>query len=58
MALLGAKAKTIQRVKAEHPEWDDNTIVSKLVAYSSSEFNVAWVLSRLGLKSMNLVLDS
>ncbi|KAL7043096.1 hypothetical protein ACKWTF_001390 [Chironomus riparius] len=37
VALLGAKAKTIQRVKAEHPDWDDNTIVSKLIAYSSNQ---------------------
>lgn len=35
VALLGAKAKTMQRVKAENPEWDDYTIVSKLVAYCS-----------------------
>lgn len=39
VALLGAKAKVIQRVKVEHPEWDDNTIISKLVGYSSGEFN-------------------
>ena len=38
VALLGAKAKTMQRVKAEHPEWDEYTIVSKLVAYCSGEF--------------------
>lgn len=35
VALLGAKAKTMMRVKAENPQWDDNTIVSKLVAYCS-----------------------
>lgn len=35
VALLGAKAKVMQRVKAEHPEWDEYTIVSKLVAYCS-----------------------
>lgn len=39
VALLGAKAKVIQRVKVEHPEWDDNTIISKLVGYCSCEFN-------------------
>lgn len=39
VALLGAKAKTMQRVKAEHPDWDDNTIVSKLVAYCSSKIH-------------------
>lgn len=37
VALLGAKAKTMMRVKAEHPEWSDNDIVSKLVGYTSSE---------------------
>lgn len=37
VALLGAKAKTMQRVKAENPDWDDNIIISKLVAYSSEE---------------------
>lgn len=37
VALLGAKAKTMQRVKAENPEWDDNAIVSKLVAYCSGK---------------------
>lgn len=37
VALLGAKAKTLQRVKAEHPEWDDNTITSKLVGYCSAQ---------------------
>lgn len=35
VALLGAKAKAIKRVKAEHPEWDEYTIVSKLVGYCS-----------------------
>lgn len=40
VALLGAKAKTMQRVKAEHPEWDDYTIVSKLVAYCSGWFEL------------------
>lgn len=40
VALLGAKAKTMQRVKAENPDWDDNTIVSKLVAYCSGKFEL------------------
>lgn len=39
VALLGAKAKTMQRVKAEHPDWDDYTIVSKLVGYCSGSLN-------------------
>jgi aromatic-L-amino-acid decarboxylase len=37
VALLGAKAKAMQRIKAEHPEWDDYTIVSKLVGYCSNQ---------------------
>lgn len=37
VALLGAKAKAMERIKKEHPEWDDYTIVSKLVGYSSSK---------------------
>lgn len=37
VALLGAKAKTMQRVKAENPDWDDNAVVSKLVAYCSGK---------------------
>lgn len=36
VALLGAKAKTMKRIKEEHPEWTDNEIVSKLVGYTSS----------------------
>lgn len=38
VALLGAKAKMMQKVKAEHPEWDENTIISKLVGYCSSKY--------------------
>lgn len=37
VALLGAKAKAIKRAQEEHPEWDETTIVSKLVGYTSSE---------------------
>lgn len=36
VALLGAKAKAIDRVKKEHPEMSDSDIVAKLVAYTSS----------------------
>lgn len=35
VALLGAKAKMIRRVKEEHPDWTDYDIVSKLVGYCS-----------------------
>lgn len=37
VGLLGAKAKAMQRVKAEHPDWDDNKIVSKLICYCSDQ---------------------
>ncbi|KAG4067045.1 hypothetical protein HA402_000036 [Bradysia odoriphaga] len=37
VALLGAKARTMGRVKAEHPEWDESTIRSKLVGYCSAQ---------------------
>nr|BCT26321.1 putative aromatic amino acid decarboxylase [Euura sp. 'Pontania] len=37
VGLLGAKAKIIQQVKEVHPEWTDNEIVGKLVAYGSCQ---------------------
>ncbi|XP_057325685.1 aromatic-L-amino-acid decarboxylase [Microplitis mediator] len=37
VALLGAKAKKIRQVKQEHPEWTDNEIIGKLVAYCSRQ---------------------
>ncbi|KAJ8921089.1 hypothetical protein NQ315_015886 [Exocentrus adspersus] len=37
VALLGAKARAIDRVKKEHPEMSDGDIVAKLVAYTSSQ---------------------
>ncbi|KAK0086708.1 hypothetical protein PV325_002705 [Microctonus aethiopoides] len=36
VALLGAKAKKIHEIKKIHPEWTENKIVEKLVAYCSS----------------------
>lgn len=39
VALLGAKAKVTQKVKAEHPDWDDATIASKLVGYCSGKIS-------------------
>lgn len=38
VAMLGAKAKIMQKVKAEHPEWEEMAIVSKLVGYCSGEY--------------------
>ncbi|XP_054285174.1 aromatic-L-amino-acid decarboxylase [Macrosteles quadrilineatus] len=37
VALLGAKAKMIRRVKEQHPDWTDYEIVSKLVGYCSDQ---------------------
>lgn len=40
VALLGAKSKTISRIKAEHPDLKDADLISKLVGYCSSEFSI------------------
>lgn len=40
VALLGAKARAIAKVKGEHPEWTDAEIVDKLVGYTSSKFEM------------------
>lgn len=37
VALLGAKAKMMKKVKEEHPDWDDAVIIPKLVGYCSSK---------------------
>ncbi|KAK7576159.1 hypothetical protein V9T40_012445 [Parthenolecanium corni] len=37
VALLGAKAKMIKKIKEEDPKIEDNAIVSKLVAYASEQ---------------------
>uniref|UniRef100_A0A8D8M6G3 Aromatic-L-amino-acid decarboxylase n=2 Tax=Cacopsylla melanoneura TaxID=428564 RepID=A0A8D8M6G3_9HEMI len=37
VALLGAKAKTMKRVKEAHPDWRDADIVDKLVGYCSDQ---------------------
>nr|KAF7399893.1 hypothetical protein H0235_015630 [Vespula pensylvanica] len=38
VALLGAKAKKIKEVKEQHPEWTDNEIIGKMMAYGSFSF--------------------
>lgn len=40
VALLGAKAKMMKKVKQEHPDWDDFDIIPKLVGYCSSEISI------------------
>jgi len=37
VALLGAKAKKVKEIKEQHPEWDENVIISKLVGYCSTQ---------------------
>ncbi|XP_034939789.1 aromatic-L-amino-acid decarboxylase [Chelonus insularis] len=37
VALLGAKAKKVRQMKQDHPEWTDNQIIEKLVAYCSRQ---------------------
>ncbi|KAJ4443464.1 hypothetical protein ANN_05133, partial [Periplaneta americana] len=37
--LLSAKERTVKRIKALHPDWDDGMIKAKLVAYSSDQSN-------------------
>ena len=37
VALLGAKARTLDKYRKEHPDWTDNDIISKLVGYSSGK---------------------
>lgn len=39
VALLGAKAKILKQIKEEHPDWDDNTIIPKLIGYCSGNKN-------------------
>lgn len=38
VALLGAKARAIARVKKDNPEMKDSDIIAKLVGYTSSKF--------------------
>lgn len=39
VGLLAARERTVRRVKSLHPEWDEGTIRSKLVAYTSDQSN-------------------
>lgn len=38
VALLGAKAKIMKKVKDAHPDWEDSVIIPKLVGYCSGKF--------------------
>ncbi|XP_022223172.1 aromatic-L-amino-acid decarboxylase isoform X1 [Drosophila obscura] len=37
VALLGAKAKKVKEVQAQHPDWTEHTIIGKLVGYCSDQ---------------------
>ncbi|XP_012286883.1 aromatic-L-amino-acid decarboxylase [Orussus abietinus] len=37
VALLGAKAKKVQQVGKQHPDWTDNEIIGKLMMYGSCQ---------------------
>lgn len=52
VALLGAKAKKIKQVKEQHPNWTENEIISKLVAYCSCEyiFNYFLIVSIINMQ--------
>ncbi|KAK2584770.1 hypothetical protein KPH14_007094 [Odynerus spinipes] len=39
VCLLAAKDRTTRRIKSLHPEWDENVIRGKLVAYASDQSN-------------------
>lgn len=60
VALLGAKAKKMKEVKAEHPDWDDMAIVSKLVGYCSAQAHSSVERAGLlgGIKLRSLKADS
>lgn len=60
VALLGAKARKIRQVKEQHPDWTDNEIVGKLVAYSSCQAHSSVERAGLlgGVKFRLLEVDS
>lgn len=41
MALLAARSRVVKLVQADHPEWSEVQIMSKLVAYMSSQVSVS-----------------
>ncbi|XP_076643377.1 aromatic-L-amino-acid decarboxylase [Halictus rubicundus] len=60
VALLGAKAKKIRQIKEHHPDWTDNEIVGKLVAYGSCQAHSSVERAGLlgGVKFRLLEVDS
>lgn len=43
VGLLAAREITVNRVKKDHPGWDDGKIRSKLIAYTSG--NISYIIS-------------
>lgn len=60
VALLGAKAKMMKKVKKEHPEWEDHEIIQKLVGYNSAQAHSSVERAGLlgGVKLRSLKADS
>ncbi|KAL2737943.1 aromatic-L-amino-acid decarboxylase [Vespula squamosa] len=60
VALLGAKAKKIKEVKEQHPEWADNEIIGKMMAYGSCQAHSSVERAGLlgGVKFRLLKVDS
>lgn len=54
VALLGAKARMINKLKEENPTWTDEDIIPKLVGYCSSEYDTSfyWKIDYYRYKSM------
>lgn len=52
VALLGAKAKMLQNVKVNHPDWDDSIIIPKLIGYCSCTFECTLIyLNRINFSN-------
>lgn len=58
VALLGAKAKMMKKVKEEHPDWEDSDIIPKLVGYCSGEFLLIYLVSSSLLTLICILLHS
>lgn len=58
VALLGAKARMINKLKEENPTWTDEDIIPKLVGYCSSEYklNFVFLLLLYNLYQLNFCL--
>ncbi|XP_058799208.1 aromatic-L-amino-acid decarboxylase-like [Phymastichus coffea] len=56
VGLLASREITVNRIKKEHPDWDESVIRSKLIAYTSDQSNSSVEKSgRLGAMPMRLL---